>query len=480
MTNEHRSLRQKMATSALLLVTRRIAVMGLSLLSTSVVAHYVSTRDFGHFASATATYYVALAVADLGFGMVLARRIPTEQENSGALMRSGIRLQLTWAIVLAVAIAIAALVAGPGTTKNTVLLIMAPSIAISGFTAIRQLFLIAYETRTLMRVDLLTNTLQALITVGVVLAGGGVVGAAIVLSLSAIVNALLSLRAGRSLIDDGQSSRAMRRSMLREALPLGIGSVLASLYFSIDLMILPWLVGDEALGWYAAAAKVLSLLVTVPNLMAAAVLPGLAESSVTKENLSKTAAAIWSWLLVAAMPLCLLVAVFAEFFMTTLYGARYHDARDVAVVLSLAGVVALASNVLGGLMVTARRGRAMLVQNLIALTFNVGANVVLAPRYGIVASAWVTVATEIMVCTASYLRIRRAISLRPVLAATVRPAIALSGLVISGLALMSLPVVGLVVSVVVFLILMTVLQAWPDEIVERIRRRRSVATTPAR
>ena len=81
-----------------------------------------------------------------------------------------------------------------------------------------------------------------------------------------------------TLVDRGRATRADRVILLRRALPLGLASVMSSAYFSLDLILLGWLVSASQLGPYAAAIKVLSLLVVVPGMLMTAALPGVASS----------------------------------------------------------------------------------------------------------------------------------------------------------------------------------------------------------
>ena len=47
--------------------------------------------------------------------------------------------------------------------------------------------------------------------------------------------------------------------------PLGVASVLSSLYFTVDLVLIGFLISGPSVGHYAAAVKILTLVVTIPS-----------------------------------------------------------------------------------------------------------------------------------------------------------------------------------------------------------------------
>ena len=136
----------------------------------------------------------------------------------------------------------------------------------------------------------------------------------------------------------------------------------------------------------------------------------------------------------------------------------------------MAAAVALLTNLLGTLLIARSIVRPMLLQNAGAIVFNVAGNVVLAPRYGVTASAWLTVATEMIVCGGALYLLRGSLGLGSMVGAGLRPGVAVAGLAATGLALSSWPTLGVPAAIGVFLALLAALGAWPVEL-QPFRRR---------
>ena len=278
------------------------------------------------------------------------------------------------------------------------------------------------------------------------------------------MNSILVALEAQRLVGVDRPRRGDRAKLLRRVLPLGTASLLSSVYLTIDLALLGWLVSADELGTYAAATKVLALLVTVPGLVMAAALPGISSMSADREAMNALVARVWHWLLATGLPLCVGAAVFAGPLVTAAFGSGFENAVPLVQILCAAAAIALLANVLGTLLVAQGIVRPMVYQNIAVATFNVAGNIVLAPRYGVIASAWLTVATEAMVTLSALFLLRGRLQLGALLAVSPRPALSVAGFAAVGLLLASWPAAALLASAGVFFVLIYLLRGWPAEL----------------
>ncbi|MEN3279599.1 MAG: hypothetical protein V7607_739 [Solirubrobacteraceae bacterium] len=454
----------RVARSAVILSVRRGGFLVLSALSAAVLARELGLEGFGRWSAAFAFFQLLVAATDFGFSLVLGRDLSTEPSRRGRLLSAAVRAQSILALSLAVVLLVAAVASGVHSERGQALAALSPALALSGLVGFRQAFLVLYRTATLGAIDLATNAVAALAVIGVALAGGGVFGVALATSLGWSANTIAVYVTGRRLMPPAPATRDDRRALVRSALPLGAASLLASVYFTIDLVVLGWLVSAHEVGRYAAAVKLLTLLVTVPSLITVAALPGLSARAADRDELSRLAARIWHWLIAAGLPLCVATAIFAGPIVSVAFGPQYASSASVIRVLALAAALALATNVLGTLLTSQGLARPMLVQNTLALALNVGGNVVLAPRYGVIASAWLTVATEALVGLGALWALRGRLSLRPALAVSGRPLAACLALGCVGAALLRWPAIAVPAAALADLAVILALRGWPVEL----------------
>ena len=463
-TSPQGSLAGRVAGSALTLAGRRAVVMVLTATSTAVVARALGVAEFGLLSSALAMYMLALAATDFGFSLVLGRDLAVDAANRGRLLRTAYQVQLAWAALFGLVVAGLGVASGLGETRGQLLVLLAAGVVSSGLGAGRQVFLVLYRTRSLAAIDLTVSSVHVAATIAVVLLGGGPLAVAAVLVVTSTVNSVLVALGAQRLVGIDRPRRGDRSELLRRVLPLGTASFLSSVYLTIDLALLGWLVSADELGTYAAATKVLALLVTLPGLVMAAALPGISSSADDREAMNALAARVWHWLLATGLPLCVGAAVFAGPLVTAAFGPGYEKAVPLVQILCAAAAIALLANVLGTLLVAQGIVRPMLFQNLAVATFNVAGNVVLAPRYGVIASAWLTVATEAMVTISALFLLRGRLQLGALLAVSPRPALSVAGFAAAGLLLASWPAAALPASAGVFFALIYLLRGWPAEL----------------
>lgn len=467
-------LHQKVARSANILLVRRFVVQLLSALSTAILARTLGVAGFGSYAAGLAMYYLALSVCDFGFGSVLGRELGRRRSDDGTLVRSMLRVQTQWSVAVGVGVVVFAVLAGLAATRMQVLLVLVPGVALFGLTGVRQVFYAGYQTGRLGRIDVATNVIQLFIVSGVAIAGGGPVAVATALSAMMVVNVAVVTFVGMKLVDSATSSRAVRREMLMASLPLGVSSLLASAYFTLDLSIVGFLVASREVGYYAAATKTLTLLVTVPMLVITAALPGLASRAGDRQGLGLFSARIWHWLSVTVVPGCVGLALFAPFVVTAYFGHAFRPAVPLVQILALAGVVAALSNVFGPAMVVTKRNRWLIVQGAVALAFNVAGNLALVPHFGVTASAWLTVVTELGVCSGAIVGMRHSMTYAPLLRASLVPGLAIVAMIGAALALRPWPLVAMAAAAATFIIVTIVLGGWPVELPCPLPRRFAV------
>ena len=171
------------------------------------------------------------------------------------------------------------------------------------------------------------NAVQLGAIVVIAALGGGAVGVAVAMSACAIANdafaAIAALRARRL---GSSRARGPVMAFLRRALPLGLVSIMSSVYFTVDLVLLGWLVSGSELGSYAAATKVLSLLVVVPGMLMSAALPAVASSVPDPQALRALAIRLLHWLAAVGLPVCVGAAIFARPLVRVAFGPGYGAA----------------------------------------------------------------------------------------------------------------------------------------------------------
>jgi len=403
---------------------RQLLTTGSLALTAAVVARCLGPHDFGLYAGGTAAFTLCLGFCDFGFGLVLVRELSRRPQDQVRLMGAGLSAQLGWSTLLSGALAGLGIAAGG--TRGLVMMIMAPGVAFSGLAVSRQIFSVRFRAMPLLVMDISTTLAQCAIMVGLALAHAPVAALALNLCCWTCLCGVLALTLARRQVGIAVPKRGEIVRFVQTAIPIGVASVLASLYFSIDLTLLGWLVVAHALGEYAAAVRLLTVVVMIPGFVMAAGIPGLSRSAGRHEDLSRFAATLARWIAITALPLGVGLAVFARPAVRVLFGPAYLGAVPLVRILMIAAVLSFASNVSGITMMSLGIIRPQIVFNTISLIVNVVGNILLVPRYGVIASAWLTVASEAIVVSYGLVTLRKRISYPAIVRGVWRPALAVA------------------------------------------------------
>ena len=201
--------------------------------------------------------------------------------------------------------------------------------------------------------------------------------------------------------------RPMWMPILHSAWPLGLAMVINQMYFRADMLVVSASRPSVDIGAYGLAYRVLEAANVFGALFQAAVFPVLSAAVTTPARwrflaLRSTAVMGAAGVLLAGGGLLL-----SPFVVRLLGGGNYPTAAPTLSVLLVAGGLAWVNGVLGLLIITLDRQRQALWLNVTALLVNVSLCVAVVPEWGILAAAWVGVASELVMLLGNLAMLRR-------------------------------------------------------------------------
>ncbi|MEK7115979.1 MAG: oligosaccharide flippase family protein, partial [Patescibacteria group bacterium] len=196
------------------------------------------------------------------------------------------------------------------------------------------------------------------------------------------------------------------KELLRRSWPVGLSIVFNLVYFKADTLILSIMRPSFAeVGIYGAAYRVLEILITIPFMYTGVLLPLLAQALASKDLVRFRSLYRNSLVAMAilAAPLLAGVAVLGRQMMTLVAGKDFSTSGDVLKILMIAAAIIFLGTVTSHAIIALNIQRAMLPIYIIVALATLAGYVILIPRYGMWAAAWLTVASEACVALGSAL-----------------------------------------------------------------------------
>jgi O-antigen/teichoic acid export membrane protein len=192
---------------------------------------------------------------------------------------------------------------------------------------------------------------------------------------------------------------ARLRAMLLASWPLMGSLLLQSLFTGANVVLLQYFRGDDAVGWYNAATKwVMNMLNILPSLFTFAVFPVLSRQAAENRNRLRSSYQLSAKLLtMAALPTAVTITLLARPMVWLLSGPEYlpHGATALRI-LVWSIIFGWLNSLTNYVLIALDRQRYVVGASAARVLFAVVGNVLLVPRFGYVASAWIIIGGELI------------------------------------------------------------------------------------
>lgn len=374
-----------------------------------LAARFLTTGGFGSITVGTALLDVGAIVATLGLGEGLTRYLPRRsREERQSIARTAL---LTTAIV--------ATVVGVGISFNASWLATAVfndstvtvSIRIFGatipFGAVLTVAIGGIRGQEVSRYrvyveNLLRPTTRFALVVAAVLLGLGQAGFALAYALPYVVGAAAAVwlfwRTLPGLFSTMSTDARATAEVARYSMPFTVTGAATFVVRSIDIFLILAMLGSSAVAVYGvayAAGRLVMLFSTATNYLATPVSSKL-ESEGEKEGMVSLNSLLIRWLVVVSVPSLVPFVLFPTEFISIVYRPAYASGANVLALLAVGFAIHNVLGALGNLHRALGNSSLLAVNSVVAALLNVGLNLYLIPRYGIIGAAIATTTSYVV------------------------------------------------------------------------------------
>lgn len=379
------------------LLASRLVVAALGWAGTVLIVRTLTPSDWGRFAFIFSFLGLISVITDLGVGRVILAGLLDPATDREHLAGAYVTLRLTMGLIgYVIAVGFVSLAGYPtkvifGTMVAGLVLVLAtPS---HGFTAV---FQAGKRLRSVAVAETAGQFSQLGLTVAIVTAGGTLVwltAPAVAFEVVALVYKLRHLPEGirpRYRVD-----WPLWKRLLREAVPLAVGTILGSAFNRIDVVMLSRLDTFTATGIYSIAYKFADVVQFVAIALTTAALPALVSARPAQPvTFHRTFSKTFLLSFVAGALIIAEFVLFARPVITALYGHRYGVGANATKLVVVGEVAHFFSALAFVTLIAAGRNRLYPIVALGGLALNVGLNLWLIPAHSFGGAAIATLVTE--------------------------------------------------------------------------------------
>lgn len=388
----------------------------------------LGVEDFGRFNFALALGSVFALATDFGLSEFTKRAVARDPGVAAKYLGN----VLVWKILLSVVVFTLIVVTANLLRSDVTTRILAYLLGVSALVRTYKLFaqglMQAFERYKLYALAQIAHNVL-LFTCGVLVLyfGAGVIVFAVVFLSVKIVDLAFGyyLLASRVIASRPRFDFGFLREIQCKALPIGIYAVTIELYCYVDTILLEMLSSDLQVGLYSAGYKLFEALLIFPIIICQAVSPQLSRLFVSDKaehrNLMRR---IFKFTFIISVVVTGCGLIVADDLVVFLYGANYQPAAAGLRILLIGFVFSFLHFVLHAVLISIDQQSTLARMSLIGLLFNIIANLLLIPGYGLIGAAAATVASECLIFVLGYNYLKRtngeigliSLAWRPVLA----------------------------------------------------------------
>lgn len=414
-----------------MLLVSNIASAVLGFFYAVYVPRYLGAQGFGVLSFAVAFTGIFSVLTDIGLQVLMIREIARDRALTQKYLGN---IALLKTILVTVTFGLIALAINlmdyPGESIRVVYL-MALALVFNAFSVMFYSVFRAYER---MEFEALAGVLSS----GVLLAGAfyaishhfGVIGFALIYVIASAIGLVYSfaISGWKFAMPRIEIDLEFCKEALKQAWPFGLIVIFSTLYYYIDSVMLSFMKGEQAVGWYNAAYRLVSFTSFIPVAYFGAVFPIMSRfHTSSKESLRFIYEKSFKYMLTLAMPIGVGTTLLASKMILLIFGAEYTNSIIALQLLIWSMGLMIVYGTFAQLFNSVNKQLIGTIVVIICAIFNVILNLILIPKYSLTGASISIVATQFLGLALSYVWSRRigyGMSPKNTIATTVRIGVA--------------------------------------------------------
>lgn len=378
----------------------RLAIGGISLIVVGFLTRNLGPAGYGQYSLILAYLYVFTSLADMGLSTILVREISREDADEKYISDNIFTLRLVLIVGFClVGIFLALALNYPVQVKLGIAIASIFGVLSSMSQVMMGIFQKYLRVYFVSLADVIARVIQLCMVLILVFTRPTLLNFIWAVVLSEAVHFALIFFFSRRIIKVKMAfDLKYWREIFVVSFPIAISLVFVLLYFKMDTVLLSLMKPSYDVGVYSAAYKVLEAIIFLPALYIGLVMPVLSRHAFgDRDEFLKAYRRSFDILAIFAIPIMAYLYLRATDIINLIGGHDFSQSVGVLKVLSIAIMLIFFGNLAGNALVALNLQKKGVWVYLVGAVFNVGANLVLIPRYTFMATAWTTVLTELLI-----------------------------------------------------------------------------------
>ena len=366
-------------------------------------ARYLGAEGFGILSFALAFTGIFGVFSDLGLSTLTVREVARDKSLAGKYLGNIAVMKIILVVITFGLIALTINLLGYPEQTIKVVYLVALSVIFGAFSGMFNSTFQAYEKMEYQSIGhILSSILMLAGALFAISEGFSVVGFA---SIYFIVSAVVLMCSfvvcvWKFVLPKIEVDWSFWKPTIKQALPFGLSGIFITIYYWIDSVMLSLMQGNEVVGWYSSAYRLIAILIFIPSIINITVFPSMSRFHISSESsLRLMCEKYLKFMLVIGIPIGVGTTLLADRIILLIFGIGYIQSIIALQILIWATVFTFANAAFVRLFQSIDKQVFVTKITGISMVVNIILNLLLIPKFSYIGASVATVITEFTVVT---------------------------------------------------------------------------------
>jgi len=375
----------------------QMVVLATSFFIGAWLARYLGPSNYGVLNYAMAFSGLFAFVASLGVDSILTRELVKTPEKSNQLLGTSFILKLIGGFI-AFSLTVIAAFFWEGSVLNRLLIaIFSFSFIAQSFNVISSFFAARVESKYNSLVQIIANLISSLLKVFFILLGLNLVYLVLIFMADSIWQALLfwyNYRRQGFKIREWSFNKFLAKKIWSGSRLLMLSAAAGYIIYRIDQVMIGNMINEVAVGMYAVATKCVEVWYFIPAIITSSLLPAIINARNVNEKVYQfRLSSLYKLMLALSLLIAVFTTIFARPLLVFIFGSQYQASVGILQIYVWSSLGLFLSMAMNQALLTENKLKTIFFANLGAMAVNVGLNIYLIDKVGLVGAAWATLIT---------------------------------------------------------------------------------------
>ena len=381
------------------LLCEKILRMSVGLFVSIWVTRYLGPDQFGLYSYVISFVGIFAVISTLGLDQIVVKTLVRDKEREGEILGTAFGLKLIGGFMAISFIAIVASISTDDATTINLIVIVASAIIFQSFNVVDFFF----QSKVLSKYVAISNSvvlfISSLVKIVLMLNEAPLVAFAWVFVLDSLLLAVglltfFSMKSSRP-FQGLRFKKTLAHRLLSASWPLLLSDIVISVYMKIDQVMLKGMLGNEAVGQYAAAVRLSEVWYFIPIIICSSVFPAIINAKSLNQALyNERFQKLFDILVAIAIIIAIPMTFTSNWLAELVYGDQYGEAGNVLRIHIWAGVFVFLGIAGNKWLIVENLQIYYMINTTIGMVMNIILNYLLIRKFGVEGSAWATLISQ--------------------------------------------------------------------------------------